>query len=218
MAEQGCEKSGRMLRMRETYKSNLVQEKTSVATSDSGITQLLKQWRGGDQTALDQLMPLVYDELHRLAQRAMRHEQPNHTLQTTALINEAYLRMCGMPQIQWQDRAHFFAVAARVMRFLLVDHARAQGYAKRGGGIQRVELDEAAVYAPERSADLLALDDALNHLAVVDEKKSRIVELRYFGGLTIEEVAEVLGVAVVSVKREWAKAKLWLYRELQSDA
>ncbi|MEP7338311.1 MAG: sigma-70 family RNA polymerase sigma factor [Acidobacteriota bacterium] len=184
---------------------------------DTEITQLLKKWRNGDQAALDQLMPLVYGELHHLAKRAMNQEHVGHTLQTTALVNEAYLRMCNLQQVEWQDRAHFFAVASRVMRHLLVDHARAQGYAKRGGGILRVELDEAAVYAPERSADLLALDDALNRLAVVDEKKCRIVELRYFGGLTVEEVAEVLGVAVISVKREWAKAKLWLYQELQSN-
>lgn len=201
--------------MRGIRKLNIAQEKTLVIGPDTGITQLLKQWRGGDQTALDQLMPLVYDELHALAQRAMNHQPGGHTLQTTALVNEAYLRLCDLPQVEWQDRAHFFAIASRVMRHLLVDHARAQDSAKRGGGIHRVELEEAAVYAPERSADLLALDDALNRLAVVDEKKSRIVELRYFGGLTVEEVAEVLGVAVINVKREWAKAKLWLYNELQ---
>lgn len=183
---------------------------------DSGITQLLKQWRSGEQTALDQLLPLVYDELHRVAQRALRQQPAGHTLQTTALINEAYLRMCNMPQIEWQDRAHFFAVAARVMRHLLVDHARAQVTAKRGGGAQRVDFDEAAIYASERSAELLALDDALNRLAAADDKKSRIVELRYFGGLTVEEVAEVLGIAVITVKREWAKARLWLYHELQT--
>lgn len=177
---------------------------------DSGITQLLKQWRGGESTALDQLMPLVYDELHHLAQRAMHQQPAGHTLQTTALINEAYLRMCDMPPVEWQDRAHFFAVAARVMRFLLVDHARAHGYGKRGGGALHVEFDEAAIYAPERSAELLALDDALNRLAAADDQKSRIVELRYFGGLTVEEVAEVLGIAVITVKREWAKARLWL--------
>lgn len=204
--------------MRGIRKLNSTQEKATVTASDNGITQLLKQWRGGDQTALDQLMPMVYDELHRVAQGAMRHQPEGHTLQTTALVNEAYLRMCDLSQVEWQDRAHFFAVAARIMRFLLVDYARGQGSAKRGGGIQRVELEEAAVYAPELSAELLALDDALNRLAVVDEKKSRIVELRYFGGLTVEEVAEVLGIAVSNVKREWAKAKLWLYQELQSDA
>lgn len=198
-------------------KPNLAQEKATVTASDSGITELLKQWRNGDQMALDQLMPLVYDELHSLAQRALNHQSGGQTLQTTALVNEAYLRLCNLPQVEWQDRAHFFAVAARIMRFLLVDHARAKASAKRGGGIQRVELDEAAVYTPERSADLLALDNALNRLAVVDEKKSRIVELRYFGGLTVEEVAEVLGIAAISVKREWAKAKLWLYHELHSE-
>jgi len=187
-----------------------------VTAPESGITQLLKQWRSGNQAAFEQLMPLVYDELHRVAQRAMSQQPAGHTLQPTALINEAYLRMCDMPQIEWQDRAHFFAVAARVMRHLLVDHARAQVTAKRGGGAQHVEFDEVAVFTPERSAELLALDDALNRLAAVDEKKSRIVELRYFGGLTVEEVAEVLGIAVITVKREWAKARLWLYQQLQT--
>lgn len=204
--------------MRGISKSNMTQEKSTVATPDLGITQLLKRWRSGDQSALDQLVPLVYDELHAIAERAIHQQPGGHTLQPTALVNEAYLRLCDVPQIEWQDRAHFFAIAARVMRFLLVDHARAQGFAKRGGGIQRVEFDEVAVYAPERPGELLALDDALDRLAVVDEKKSRIVELRYFGGLTVEEVAEVLGIAVSNVKREWAKAKLWLYQELQSDA
>lgn len=204
--------------MRGIRKSNITQEKTTVTAPDLGITQLLKRWRGGDQTALDQLMPLVYNELHRLAERATHQHPAGHTLQPTALVNEAYLRLCNLPQVDWQDRAHFFAIAARIMRFLLVDHARAQGGAKRGGGLQRVALDETAVYAPERPEELLALDDALNRLAVVDEKKSRIVELRYFGGLTAEEVAEVLGIAISHVKREWTKAKLWLYQELQSDA
>ena len=141
---------------------------------------------------------------------------PGHTWQTTELIHEAYLRLAGQSEVEWQSRAHFFAVASQVMRHLLVDHARAQAYAKRGGSVSHVELDQAAMYAPNRSAELLALDDALNRLAVVDEKKSRIVELRYFGGLTVEEVAEVLGIATITVKREWAKARLWLYQELQT--
>lgn len=184
---------------------------------DSGITELLKQWRNGDQTALGQLMPLVYDELHRLAQRAMQQQPAGHTLQTTALVNEAYLRLCNLPQVEWQDRAHFFALAARVMRFLLVDHARAQGVAKRCGGIQRVELEEAAVYAPERSADLLALDEALERLAAFDRQKSRIVEMRYFAGMSVEEIAETLGIASITVKREWARAKAWLYLDLRGE-
>lgn len=151
-----------------------------------------------------------------MAQRLMRRENPGHSWQTTELIHEAYLRLVGQPVAEWQSRAHFFAVASQVMRHLLVDHARAQAYAKRGGGKTQISLDKVAVVTPERPDELLALDDALNRLAVVDMKKSRIVELRYFGGLTVEEVAEVLGVATITVKREWAKARLWLYHELQT--
>lgn len=163
-------------------------------------------------------MPLVYDELHHLAKRAMSQQHADHTLQTTALVNEAYLRMCDSPQVEWQDRAHFFAVAARVMRFLLVDHARRGEQLKHGAGAQHFSLDEVALVAPARSAQLLALDDALDRLAVLDLQKSRIVELRYFGGLTVEEVAAVLGISAITVKREWARAKLWLYREMQAGA
>jgi RNA polymerase sigma factor (TIGR02999 family) len=144
----------------------------------------------------------------------MRRQSPGHTLQTTALINEVYLRMVDLWDIEWQSRAHIFAVAAQAMRYLLLDHARANRYAKRGGGAQQVTLDETAVVSPERSVDLLALDEALNRLAVLDSRQSRIVELRYFGGLTVEETAEVLGVSCVTITREWLKAKGWLYREL----
>ena len=179
------------------------------------VTQLLQAWRAGDQTALDQLLPLVHAELHSLAQRMMSREKPGHTWQTTELVNEAYLRLAGQPGATWQDRAHFFAVASQVMRHLLVDHARARQLGKRGGEAQRVSLDEAALVAPERSADLLALDEALDRLASLDAQQSRVVELRYFGGLTVEEVAEVLDIAVITVKREWARAKLWLHREMQ---
>jgi len=179
------------------------------------VTQLLIAWRQGNQSALDQLLPLVYDELHRLAKRYMRGEARGHTLQTTALVNEAYLRLIEQPGIEWQDRAHFFALAARIMRFLLVDHARTRQAAKHGGGQRQVTLDEVAAIVPERSAELLALDEALGRLATLDGRQSQIVELRYFGGLSVEETAEVLGVSEITVKREWLKAKAWLYRELR---
>jgi RNA polymerase sigma factor (TIGR02999 family) len=188
----------------------------SETTQSPPVTQLLQAWRAGDQTAFDQLLPLVHDELHRAAGRLMRREPQGHTWQTTELVNEAYLRLAGQqPQAKWQDRAHFFAVASQVMRHLLVDHARARALGKRGGGAQRLSLDEVALVAPGRTDELLALDDALDRLAGFDARKSRIVELRYFGGLTVEEVAEVLGIAAITVKREWARAKAWLYREMQ---
>jgi len=188
-------------------------------TQPPSVTQLLQAWRAGDQTAFDQLLPLVHDELHRAARRLMSREQQGHTWQTTELVNEAYLRLAGQqPQAEWQDRAHFFAVASRVMRHLLVDHARERALGKRGGGAQRLSLDEVALVAPGRTDELLALDDALDRLAGFDARKSRIVELRYFGGLTVEEVAEVLGIAAITVKREWARAKAWLYREMQPGA
>lgn len=180
------------------------------------VTQLLQAWRAGDQRALEQLLPLVQAELHSLAQRMMSRETPGHTWQTTELVHEAYLRLAKQRETVWQDRAHFFGVAAQVMRHLLVDHARSRLMDKRGGRAQRVTLDENAVAAPERSAEVLALDEALNRLAVFDLQKSRIVELRYFGGMTYEEVAEVLGLAAVTVKREWVRAKLWLQREMQT--
>jgi RNA polymerase sigma factor (TIGR02999 family) len=163
--------------------------------STHDITRLLRDWHGGDQAALDQLMPLVYAELRRLAKGYMRRQSPGHTLQTTALINEAYLRMVNLPEIDWQCRAHFYAVAAQAMRYLLIERARARRSAKRGGGAEHVSLDEAAMVSMGRSEELLALDDALNHLATLDPRQSRIVELRYFGGLTVEETAEVLGVS-----------------------
>ena len=185
-----------------------------MVTTPHQITQLLHNWRRGDEGALEELLPLVYAELHRLAHRYMRRERPGQTLQTTALINEAYLRLVSSDQAEWRDRAHFFAAAAQVMRHLLVDRARARRFAKRGGGAHRVTLDEAAAVTRERDPDLLALDEALCRLAAVDERKSRLVELRYFGGLSAEEAAEVLGVSAITVKREWLKAKAWLYREL----
>lgn len=178
------------------------------------VTQLLVNWRNGDESALDQLMPIVYDELHRLAKRYMSRERRNHTLQTTALVNEAYLRLVGQGQVEWRNRAHFFGVAAQVMRHVLVDHARSRQYAKRGGDAQRVTLNDDLAISHEDQIEVLALDEALNRLAALDERKSRIVELRYFGGLSVEETAEVLGLSAITVKRDWLKAKAWLYREL----
>ncbi len=178
------------------------------------VTQLLIDWREGDESALDRLMPLVYDELRQIAHRYMRRERPGLTLQTTAVVNEAYVRLVGQRRVEFQNRAHFFAVAARLMRHLLVDYARNQKYVKRGGGAQQVTLDEAAVVSPVRNEQLLALDEALARLASIDERKSRLVELRYFGGMSTEETAEVLGVSAITVKREWQKAKAWLYREM----
>ena len=181
------------------------------------VTELLARWRHGESAALEELMPLVYDELRRLAHRYMKRERPGHTLQTTALANEAYLRLVDANHLEWQDRAHFFAVAAQIMRHLLVDRARARRYAKRGGGAHRVTLDETAVISRENAPDLLALDEALTRLWALDQRKSRVVELRYFGGLSAEEAANVLEVSVVTVKRDWLKAKAWLYRELNSE-
>jgi RNA polymerase sigma factor (TIGR02999 family) len=186
-----------------------------MAASAHQITGLLVSWRKGDKAALDQLMPLVYDELHRLAHRYMKRERPGQTLQTTALVNEAYLRLVDSKEIEWKDRAHFFAIAAQIMRHLLVDRARARRYVKRGSGGRQVTLDETAVISSERDLELLDLDEALNKLAAIDARKSRLVELRYFGGSSVEETAEVLGVSGITVKREWSKTKAWLYRELR---
>jgi RNA polymerase sigma factor (TIGR02999 family) len=178
------------------------------------LTRLLVAWSNGDQAALDKLIPFVFEELRRLARRYMRRERPEHTLQTTALVNEAYLRLIDQRKVRWQNRAHFFAVAAQMMRRILIDHARNRRYVKRGGGGRLVSLDEAAVVSEERAAELLALDDALTALASIDTQQSRIVELRFFGGLTIEETAEVLAVSPATVKRDWNSAKAWLYREI----
>jgi len=185
-----------------------------MTVSPQEVTQLLAAWREGDQDALDKLMPLVYDELRRIASRYMKREQAGHTLQTTALVNEAYLRMVGQQNVDWQNRAHFFGVAASVMRHLLVDRARANGRVRRGENPQRVPLDEGAVVSEQKGEELLALDEALTRLNEIDDRKVKIVELRYFSGLSAEETAEVLGVSEITVKREWLKAKAWLYREL----
>ncbi|MFN0085746.1 MAG: sigma-70 family RNA polymerase sigma factor [Blastocatellia bacterium] len=178
------------------------------------VTQLLVDWRNGNQAALDQLMPLVYDELRMIARRYLGREHAGHTLQPTALVNEAYLRLVDQQHIDWQNRAHFFAISARIMRHLLVDHARARQYAKRGGGAVQVSLAEDVASTPEQSIDLVALDQALTRLAGFDDRKNRIVELRFFGGLSADETAEVLGVSEITVKREWLKAKAWLFHEL----
>jgi RNA polymerase sigma factor (TIGR02999 family) len=177
------------------------------------ISQLLEAWAGQDSAARDQLVPIVYDELRRIAHHYMRTERTGHTLQTTALVNEAYLRLVDVERMQWRDRAHFFAIAATMMRRILVDHARAHVRDKRGGGAVLTTLDEDVV-APARGVDVIALDEALERLGQIDERQSRLVELRYFAGLTIEEAAEALGISGGTVKREWAIAKAWLFREL----
>jgi len=179
------------------------------------VTQLLARWRDGDEAALQQLVPIVHEELRRLARRQMAGERPGHTLQPTALVNEAYLRLVNLKQMQWQNRVHFFAMAARLMRRILVDFARSRGYQKRGGGAQRVSFSQALDVAEGRPTDVVALDDALEALAHVDERKSRVVELRFFGGLSVEETAEVLNVSRETVKRDWTFAKMWLLRHLQ---
>lgn len=178
------------------------------------VTRLLLAWNDGDESALDKLVPQVYQELRRLARRQMRRERPDHSLQTTALINEAYLRLIDLRNVQWQNRAHFFALCARLMRRILVDFARSRHYAKRGGGAQPVSLDQSMVVSPERSMDLVAVDDALKALTKVDGRKGQVVELRFFGGLTVEETAEVLKVSPETVRRDWKLAKVWLLREL----
>ena len=181
------------------------------------MTQLLVAWRNGDQNARDELMPLVYQELHRLAHHYMSHERPGHTLQTSALVNEAFLRLADQSEVEWQNRAHFIGIAGQMMRRILVDYARNRGYAKRGGNAVQVSLDEQLIVSEERSAEVIALDDALQSLARLDERKSRLVELRFFGGLSIEETAEVLGVSPGTVMRDWTLAKAWLRREMSRN-
>lgn len=178
------------------------------------VTELLVAWSNGDQAAQEALVPLVYSELRRLARRYMNHEGPGHTLQTTALVNEAYLRLVRQKQPTWQNRAHFFAVSAQSMRHILVDMARARGRQRRGGDAPQMSLDEALVFTPGRAAELVALDDALTALAQLDERKSKIVEMRFFGGLSIEETAEVLKISHATVEREWKRARAWLQVEM----
>jgi RNA polymerase sigma factor (TIGR02999 family) len=180
------------------------------------VTQLLLAWNDGDESALEKLVPLVYEELRRLARRYMRRERPDHTLQTTALINEAYLQLVDIRNVHWQNRAHFFALCARLMRRILVDFARTRNYAKRGGGARPLSLDESPAVSPARSTDLVAVDEALNALTKIDDRKAQVVELRFFGGLTVEESAEVLKVSPETVRRDWRLAKVWLLRELRA--
>lgn len=182
------------------------------------ISELLVAWTGGDHSALERLMPLVYEELHRLAHRYMSGERAGHTLQTTALVNEAYLRLVNWRDVRWQNRAHFFGVAAQMMRRILVDFARDKQYLKRGGGALQVTLGEAASFVDVRSADLVALDEALTALAEVDQRKSEVVEMRFFGGLSVKEVAEVLNVSEETVMRDWRLAKVWLLRQLDKHS
>jgi RNA polymerase sigma factor (TIGR02999 family) len=184
--------------------------------SPQEVTRLLQAWCGGDQGALNRLIPLVHDELHRLAHRYMLRERQGHTLQTSALVNEAYMRLLDAKDIPWQNRNHFFAISANLMRRILVDFARSRGYHKRGGNAMKVELDEGRVPSPGRGPDLVALDEALNALAALDPREAKVVELRFFGGLGEEEIGELLGVSARTVKRDWALAKAWLLREMRS--
>ena len=183
-------------------------------TQQHQITQLLAEWSDGNQSALDELYPLVYEELHRLARRYMSRERKGHTLQTTALINEAYVRLVDQRNVRWANRSHFFAISAQIMRRILIDHARRQGYAKRGGGAKQVSLEEAAIVAPDTASELVRLDEALKSLAKVDERRCHVVELRYFGGLSNEEIAGVLKVSENTVTRDWNLARAWLYQQL----
>jgi RNA polymerase sigma factor (TIGR02999 family) len=182
------------------------------------ITQLLAEWSGGNQAALDELYPLVYEELHRLARRYMSRERKGHTLQTTALINEAYVRLVDQRNVRWANRSHFFAISAQIMRRILIDHARRHAYAKRGGGAQQVSLEEVAMVAREAGSDLIKLDEALKILAKMDPRRCHVVELRYFGGLSNEEIAGVLKVSENTVTRDWNLARAWLYQQLTGSA
>ena len=182
------------------------------------ITQLLAAWREGNQSALDELYPLVYDELHRLARRYMSRERKGHTLQTTALINEAYVRLVDQKNVHWANRSHFFAISAQIMRRILIDHARRHAYAKRGGGARQVSLDETATMAQGDFSEFLRLDEALKSLAQLDPRRSQVVELRYFGGLNNEEIAGVLNISENTVIRDWNMARAWLHRQLSEGA
>jgi RNA polymerase sigma factor (TIGR02999 family) len=186
-------------------------------TRTGNVSQLLIEWGNGNQAALDQLMPLVHEELRRLARRALRRERQDHTLQTTALVNEAYLRLVDQKQVRWQNRAHFMAIAAQLMRRILVDYARRRQYQKRGGGALQVSLADVELLANERQPDLVALDEALRSLAEVDPRRSQVVELRFFGGLSIEETAEVLKISPTTVERDWVVARAWLHKTVMSD-
>ena len=191
--------------------------KWAIPENPGTVTGLLIEWREGNDAALEQLVPLVHEELHRIARGCMRGERAGHSLQATALVNEAYLRLVGAQQVDWQNRVHFLAVSARLMRRILVDFARSKKYQKRGGGAQQVTLDEGLVVA-EPGRDLIALDEALDALGKLDERKARVVEMRFFGGLSVEETAAALGVSGDTVMRDWRLAKAWLLRELRGSA
>jgi len=184
--------------------------------STSGVTELLEDSRRGDRVAIEKLTPLVYNELRRIAHRYMQGERSGHTLQTTALVNEAYLRLAGQDETAWQNRAHFLAVSAQVMRHILIDHARRRRYLKYGGQLRQVSLTEASLMSEQRAAELVALDEALDELKRLDQRKSSVVELRYFGGLSLEETAQVLAVSPMTVRRDWQAAKAWLFRRINS--
>jgi RNA polymerase sigma factor (TIGR02999 family) len=183
-------------------------------TSTDGITKLLQGWRGGDRAALDALVPVVYKELHRLAHCELRKERPDHTLQSTALVHEAYFRLVGQSLPQWESRTHFFAIAAQLMRQILVDYARRHRASKRGSGVCMLTLDDAVLLPQRKDVDVVAIDDALNALAEIDPRQSRIVELRFFAGLSLQEISEVMGIATATVQRDWTAARAWLHREI----
>jgi RNA polymerase sigma-70 factor (ECF subfamily) len=192
-------------------------QKGTRASENAEVSGLLRAWSDGDRAALDRLTPIVYEELRRLARRYMRGERPGHSLQTTALVNEAYMRLIDYKSMQWQNRAHFFAVSSQLMRRILVDHARRHNL-KRGGGLPHISFEDTAEVGADRAADLVALDDALDALARIDHRKVQVVEMRFFGGLSVEETAEVLKVSPITVMRDWSTAKAWLYRELTGEA
>lgn len=185
--------------------------------SQTGVTDLLVHWSEGDQEALNKLIPLVYDELHKLASRYLRRERRDHTLQTTAVVHEAYLKLVNQRDANFENRLHFFAVAAQIMRRILVDYARRHHASKRGGDLYKLSLDEALVTSEEKGADLLALDEALERLAAIDPRQSRVVELRIFAGLTLEETAQALNISPSTVRREWSMAKAWLHRQIKNN-
>jgi len=200
----------------EAYNNNqIVAVRPYVNTSPRDVTQLLHAWQSGDQGALNKLIPLVHTELHRIASRQMKNERRAHTLQTTALVNEAYEKLVEHRDMQWKDRTHFFAIAAQIMRRILIDHARKRLTAKRQGARQRISLDEVALVSEPRAEELLALDHALTELAALDPQKSRIVELKFFGGLTTEEIADMEQVSTATIEREWRTAKAWLYKAIK---
>ena len=189
-----------------------------MTVSPSNVTELLASWRAGDSSALNRLAPLIYSELRRIAHRYIQREAQGHTLQTTALVNEAYVRLAKQEKPQWQDRKHFFAATAQVMRHILIDHARRRRYLKHGGEMQRVAMEEALCMSEQRAAELIALDEALHELKQLDPRKHNVVELRYFGGLSLEETAAALGISEMTVRRDWRAAKAWLYRKVNRES